>query len=84
MANSQTGAEVAPDTEIAARITDTLSAKDMSLLALSEETGIAYPTLRRSIKAGRSLSIHELGKIANALKVQPSTLLPATLTGNAA
>lgn len=84
MANSQTGAEVAPDTEIAARITDTLSAKDMSLLALSEETGIAYPTLRRSIKAGRSLSIQELGKIAHALNVQPSTLLPATLTGVAA
>lgn len=84
MANPQTGANDATDTAIASLITDALSHKSMSLLALSEETSIAYPTLRRSIKAGRSLSIRELTKIAAALNVHPSTLLPDTLADRAA
>lgn len=83
MANSNNG-EPAADTYIANRITTTLAANEMSLLALSEETGIAYPTLRRSIKAGRSLSIQEIAKIADALQVPPSTFMPATFAGDAA
>lgn len=84
MANPFAGEPAAPDNEIANRIEVELDTRKMSILALSEQTGIAYPTLRRSIKAGRSLSIRELGAIADALNVKPSTLLPATLTGDAA
>lgn len=84
MANSDSGAAAAADTEIANRITAALTENKMSILALSEETGIAYPTLRRSIKAGRSLNIQELSKIADALSVRPSTLIPPTFSGNAA
>jgi lambda repressor-like predicted transcriptional regulator len=80
MANPQTGA----DAETAERIIATMSDKSISLLALSNETGIAYPTLRRSIKAGRSLKINEIGRIADALNVHPSTLLPEAITGTAA
>lgn len=80
MAKTENGA----DAEIANRITAAIEANSTSLLAISEETGIAYPTLRRSIKAGRSLSIREISKISEALNVPASTLLPVELTGEAA
>lgn len=84
MANPIAGETATPDNEIAVRIEAELEARKMSILTLSEQTGIAYPTLRRSIKAGRSLSIREIGSIADALNVKPSALLPATLTQDAA
>ncbi|UVK58434.1 helix-turn-helix DNA binding domain protein [Arthrobacter phage GlobiWarming] len=84
MATTRTGEPVAADSKIAGLIEAALGAADMSMLALSERTGIPYPTLRRSIKAGRSLTIQELGKIADALEVAPATLLPASLTQDAA
>lgn len=84
MANPLTGKSATPDNEIADRIKAELEARNMSILTLSEQTGIAYPTLRRSIKAGRSLRIKEIGTIADVLNVKPSALLPATLTEDAA
>ena len=84
MTKSPPGAAVAPDIEIAALIAAELVRKNKSLLALSEESGIAHPTLRRSMKGGRSLTINEIGRISAALSVHPSALLPATLTGEAA
>lgn len=83
MANPINGVPVA-DTQIADRIRNALIIKNVSVLTLSEETGIAYNTLRRSLKGNRSLSFKEFGKIAEVLEVQPSALLPAILTGNAA
>lgn len=83
MAYGSNGALDAPDDadiEIGQRITNALIIKNISITTLSEETGIAYNTLRRSLKGSRSVSIQELSRIANTLNIQPSALLPASLT----
>jgi lambda repressor-like predicted transcriptional regulator len=85
MSTSQAaGANESPDIQIAHRINNALIVKGTNVRALSDETGISYPTLRRSLKGGRSLTFAEFGKIAHAIGVQPSALLPATLTDVAA
>lgn len=78
------GAKDATDTEIAGRIASALLIKSMTVKALSEETGISYPTLRRSLRGGRSLTFNEFGKIAQALKIPPSALLPDNLAERSA
>jgi transcriptional regulator with XRE-family HTH domain len=72
------------DAEIGNRITNALIVKNTNQKALSDATGIAYPTLRRSLSGGRSLTIRELTSIAGAIGVQPSMLLPANITEDAA
>lgn len=84
MATNTNGAADATDAEIGDRITNALVLKNVKIQALSDQTGISYPTLRRSLSGGRSLTIREIGGIAAAIGVQPSALLPATLTGSAA
>lgn len=80
MANPLTDA----DAQVAERINTVLTNKNVYVTTLSETTGIADKTLRRSLSGKRSLTISELGVIAEALQVSPSTLLPATHTGTAA
>jgi len=85
MTNPQVGATVAKDPQIADRIKVAIEdnrakrKQPTSLLALADTTGIAYPTLRRSIEGGikghRSLTVCELGAIATALQVRPSALI---------
>lgn len=72
------------DDEIAARISNALIVKNINVRALSDETGISYPTLRRSLKGGRSLTFLEFTKIAEVIGVPAATLLPDTLTKDAA
>lgn len=73
-----------PDSEVADRINTVLINKNIRVTSLSEQTGIADKTLRRSLSGGRSLTIRELDSIARALDVSPSLLLPATHTQVAA
>lgn len=80
MTTPQTGANDAIDTQIAEKITNALIVKKINVRALSDATGLAYPTLRRSLSGGRSLTFMEFGKIAGAINVQPSALLPDALT----
>jgi lambda repressor-like predicted transcriptional regulator len=85
MSTSQAaGANESPDTQIAHRINNALIVRGTNVRALSDETGISYPTLRRSLKGGRSLTFLEFVKIATAINVAPSTLLPPALTEAAA
>jgi lambda repressor-like predicted transcriptional regulator len=81
MATTSNGVDYQPDIEIANRILTALINKSMTLKALTEATGITYPTLRRSIQQDRpnrrSFTVSELGKVATALNVHPSTLMPA-------
>jgi lambda repressor-like predicted transcriptional regulator len=72
------------DTEIANRINNALIVKGTNARALSDATGIAYETLRRSLKGGRSLTFREFDKIATAINVKPAALLPASMTKDAA
>jgi lambda repressor-like predicted transcriptional regulator len=78
MSTSPNGPEAATDTQIAERINNALIVKGTNVRALSDATGIAYPTLRRSLSGGRSFTFLEFTKIATAINVAPSTLLPAT------
>lgn len=84
MNTSQAAGADTTDAEIGNRITNALIVKGFNQKTLSDATGIAYPTLRRSLSGGRSLTFLEFTKIASAIDIQPSALLPATLTGNAA
>ncbi|WP_410007895.1 helix-turn-helix domain-containing protein [Paenarthrobacter sp. JL.01a] len=68
------------DTEIGSRIANALIVKGTNARALSDATGISYPTLRRSLTGGRSLTIREIGRIAGALNVPAQILLPPSLT----
>lgn len=80
MSTPPNGATDATDAEIGKLITNALLAKGLKQKALSDVTGIAYATLRRSLKGGRSLTVREVGSIAAAIGVRPSALLPDTLT----
>ena len=80
MATYSTGATDATDAEIGRRIANALIVRNIKVKALSDQTGISYPTLRRSL-TGRSLTIREFGTIAAALSVHPSGLLPDSLAG---
>jgi transcriptional regulator with XRE-family HTH domain len=79
MTTPNDGVSDAADVEIAERISNALIVKNVKVLELSEETGISYPTLRRSLKGGRSLTFAEFHRIAFALNVRPSALLPDSL-----
>lgn len=76
------------DTETAHRILNALIVKGINQKSLAETTGISLSTLRRSLDQtrpdSRSLTIQQLGLIANALEVPAAILLPATLTQDAA
>lgn len=78
----------APDVEVADRIMNAMIVKGLTLKALSDATGISYSTLRRSLHQSRpdrrSFSFREFHQIADALNVQPSTLLPDELAARSA
>lgn len=82
------GANQTPDVEIAARITNGLIVRGIDKKSLAEQIGLSYSTLRRSLEQDRgdrrSLTIREIGKIANILEVRPAALLPEEFKGLAA
>ena len=80
MSTSESVAADATDKEIANRIANALIIKGTNVRTLSDTTGISYPTLRRSLTGGRSLTFLEFSKIAAAIEVKPSALLPANFT----
>lgn len=72
------------DTEIAARINAALTERGINKVTFAQQVGLTYTTLRRSLEQhrgdSRSFTFRELAKIAEALQVQPSTLIPASFT----
>jgi lambda repressor-like predicted transcriptional regulator len=78
----------AADVEIANRIMNALIVKGMNLEALSEATDIKIHTLRRSLHQSRidcrSFNFSEFRRIAAALKVPTSALLPDEFAGRIA
>lgn len=76
MSTSQSGTATATDTEIAARISNALIYKNVNAKDLAAKTGISYKPLLASLKGGRSLTVVEFRKIAEAIDVKPSDLLP--------
>ena len=84
MSTVTSGTATATDTEIAERISNALIIKHVSVKALAEKTGLTYPTLRRSLAGERSLTVVEFRKIADAIEVKPSALLPDALADRSA
>ena len=76
MSTSQSGNKTATDAEIGERISNALIVKNSNAKALSAETGIAYNRLRTALKGEKSLTVNEIGKIADAIKVRPAVFLP--------
>jgi len=83
MSTSQ-GGPAAADNEIAERIKNALIVKNSNAKALSAETGISYNRLRLTLKGDRSFTFAEFRKIADAMNVKPSALLPDELTRRSA
>jgi transcriptional regulator with XRE-family HTH domain len=84
MSTPRSGTATATDAEIAARISNALIYKNVNARDLSTETGISYKPLLASLKGNRSLTVVEFRKIAAAIDVLPSALLPDTVTASAA
>lgn len=80
MSTSPAAGATNADAEIGNRITNAILTKGTNQKALSDSTGIAYATLRRSLTGGRSLTVREITTIADALDIPPVTLLPTALT----
>lgn len=50
------------------------------LTAVAEKSGIAYATLRRRLEGGGAWTATEIYRIAAAIRVSPTALLPAPPT----
>lgn len=84
MSTRQAAGATTADAEIGARITEAIKDKKTDQKALSDSTGIAYATLRRSLTGGRSLTVREIITVAEALDIPAVTLLPVSLLKAAA
>lgn len=83
MSIAPSGTATATDTEIAARISNALIYKNVNAKDLSAQTGISYKPLLASLKGNRSLTVVEFRRIAEAINVRPSALLPDTVAASA-
>jgi transcriptional regulator with XRE-family HTH domain len=84
MSIATSGTATATDTEIAARISNALIYKNVNAKDLAARTGISYKPLLASLKGNRSLTVVEFRKIADAINVRPSALLPDAVVASAA
>ena len=69
------------ESELTHKINNALIIRGMSILQLSEASGIKYTTLYRSLRNQRTLNFNEFERIADALNVEASALLPEALKG---
>lgn len=78
MAKTHAGKQPTNQTDIDL-INQILTDKGVSKNSLADETGIPYKTLCRRLDGDGLLTLKELRKIAAALEVWPSEILPADL-----
>ena len=57
-------------------VIEALMRTDRSEKWTADRAGIAYPTFRRRLRGDRDFTVNELGRIAQALGIHPSELLP--------
>ena len=62
------------------RVAAAIARKGWSIQRTANESAIPYTTLYRKAKGGADFTLSEIGALADALEVSPSTLLPATWT----
>ena len=84
MNNSMAAGASRDDIHIAHQIRNALIVQGTNQTELATKTGISYSTLRRSLDQNRedrrSLTVKDIGKIAEALQIPPAALLPPSLT----
>lgn len=83
MSTPPSGTATATNTEIAARILNVLFYKNINAKDLAAKTRISYKPLLASLKGNRSLTVVEFRKIAEAINVRPSALLPDDVAASA-
>ena len=83
MAKTSAGKQPTQTTEIHL-INQVLADKGVSKNSLADQTNIPYKTLCRRLEGDGLLTLIELRKIAAALQVFPSDILPEDLTDRAA
>jgi lambda repressor-like predicted transcriptional regulator len=80
MNNSEAAGASRDDVFIAHQIRNALIVQGTNQTELANKTGIKYTTIRRSLDQTRddcrSLTVQEIGKIAEALRIPPAILLP--------
>lgn len=79
MAKTPAGKQTSNHTEIDL-INQVLNDKGVSKNSLADQTSIPYKTLCRRLEGDGLLTLKELRKIAAALKVWPSEILPEDFT----
>ncbi|KJL37089.1 hypothetical protein RR49_01201 [Microbacterium ginsengisoli] len=57
-------------------VEDAILAADRSVKWTAERAGLAIPTLRRKVRGGGEFTISEIARIAKALGLHPTQLLP--------
>lgn len=62
------------------RVAAAIARKGWSIQRTANESAIPYTTLYRKAKGGADFTMAEIGALADALEVSPSTLLPASWT----
>lgn len=72
------------EAQLANNIESHLAAKRISRKSIHDLAGISRPTFDRSMAGGRSFTIIEVIRIADALGVEPYELLPREFTGREA
>lgn len=65
------------DQELIEKIATAIAAEERTLSWVADKTGIARVTLGRKMKGGASFTVPEVARIAEALKIEPASLLPA-------
>lgn len=71
-------------TATADRVAATMTRKGMSTQHVATAASIPYTTLHRKLNAPADFTISEIGRLADALGVHPSELLPSEITTKAA
>lgn len=66
--------------EVAHNVRQAMDNKDESILNTAKLSAIAYSTFHRKLEGGGSFTMSEIGRIADALEVHPSTLMPQSFT----
>ena len=66
--------------EVANKVRQAMSHKDESILNTAKLSAIAYSTFHRKLEGGGSFTMSEIGRIADALNVHPSALVPDAFT----
>jgi hypothetical protein len=70
--------------EVADKVRQAMDNKKQSILNTATSSAIAYSTFHRKLEGGGSFTMSELGRLADALDVHPSELMPASFVQESA